>query len=339
MPFPDLQLVADVLKGPGFFLPNVAESTGTPDAGNNTFALPFVDAGMDPALIDPSRLQFEVELDPNRSAGVPLNPGVTDMRFVSLAADKRSVTVDFAQSGIGLARVTCTVNHTIEGIGSTSSPIIGISGLATVGGGGGSFSATLAALFATVLEIGAILLNPQFNASYVGVATSAALADDQGNGPVNVLGVPNPLTYPFAEQKNGINDAVVFTLAASDGVTPSNPQVTALWQPRVYFGVDANPALATEADIEGLTSSALAPNKGRTFVESPAGEYIYYAFPVAYPAAALDFQIGPFPGGFIQTVASVPVTANTPGAPAFPYQIWRSTNLLTGTGLNVVVQA
>ena len=56
MPFPDLQLVSDILKAPGETLPNVAEATGTPDAGNNTFLLPFVDAGVDPGLIDPSRL-------------------------------------------------------------------------------------------------------------------------------------------------------------------------------------------------------------------------------------------------------------------------------------------
>ncbi len=332
--FPDLQLVPDVLKGPGEFLPYAAEATGVPVAGNNTFGIPFLDSGIPADQIEPGRLRITVELDPGRPAGGSLLAGVTDARWVSLSADKRSITMEFTQdTGTGNCRVTCELLHTIEGVGSDNTPVILLSGPTSAGGGGGGFTATLAPLFATTLEIGAILNNPQFNAGYSpgGTETFAELQDDQGNAAEDILGVVNPVTYPFAEQQNGLNDAVVFTLSANDGVDSDTDQVTATWRPRVYYGVDADPNLTTEADIEALANSSLQGTKALSFLFTALNQYVYYAFPVAYTAVPTDFQIGPFPGGMIQTVASVNVTAGTAGAPVFAYQIWRSTNALDTT--------
>jgi hypothetical protein len=334
MPFPDLQLVSDILKAPGETLPNVAEATGTPDAGNNTFLLPFVDAGVDPGLIDPSRLKIMFDPDPGRAAGGTLNPGVTDMRFVSLSADKRMITLDFAQSGGGDCRISVEVMHTIPGVGSSSSPLVIGSGSGTGGGGGGPpspFTATLSPLFTTTLEIGAILNNPQFNATYSPAATetSASLQDDQGNGPVSVLGLLNPLTFAFANQKSANGDTVLFTLQAGDGVNFDNDVVTATWYPRIYWGVDANPALGSEADIEGLANSSLQGSRALSTTLAPVNQFIYFAMPTAYgPTSGLNFQFGTFgPGGFVQQVASVAVTANTAGAPVQTYELWRSSFL------------
>jgi hypothetical protein len=343
MPFPDLLLVADVLKGVGETLPYVAEATGVPDNGNNAFLLPFVDAGLDPALIDPSRLKIMFDPDPSRPAGGTANPGVNDVRFVSLSADKRTLTLDFAQTGVGDCRLSCEVMHTIPGVGTSSGPLIIGSGSGSGGGGGGGgpFTATLTPLFATTLEIGAPLNSPQFNAAYIPAATetSATLQDDQGNGPVSILGLLNPVTFAFNNQENANGAQVAFTLNAGDGVNNDSDQVIATWQPRVYWGLDASAALATEGDIEGLSNSNLQGDKGLSESLTPTNEYIYYGFPTAYAASPLDFQFGAFPGGFIQVVASVLVTAGTAGAPAQTYQLWRSSVAQNSPAQTFLVQA
>jgi hypothetical protein len=201
------------------------------------------------------------------------------------------------------------------------------------GGGGGAFSAALALLAAATIEIGAVLNTPQFNATYspVGTEVFAELSDDDGNPVQNVLGVLNPVTRPHNYTKTAVGAQVIFTLSANDGVNADTDQVIATWFPRVYFGVNALGTLSTEADIEGLSGSSLQGNKALSYLFTANNEYVYYAFPASFPAALLDFQIGPFPGGFIQVVASVPVTANTAGAPVLNYQIWRSTNALDTT--------
>lgn len=336
MPFPDLQLVGDVLKAPNASVPNAAEATGFPDDGNNTFLLPFVDAGVDPVLVTPGRLKIHWDPDPSRSAGGSSNPGVDDVRFVALSADKRFLTLNFSNpGGSGDARVNVQLDHTVVGVAAELTPLV----LGSGGGTGGaapppSFSASLAGPTPSgPFEIGENLVNPTFNASYTpaGTETFAELEDDQGNPAQNVLSLPNPLIMPFTYQRVVIGDQVVWTLTANDGGPNVTDQVSATWLPRVFWGVDASAALATEADIEGLANSALQSNKALNFTFTAANEYVYFGFPVAFPAVATDFQIGPFPGGFIQQVASVAVTANTAGAPVLNYQLWRSTNALDTT--------
>jgi hypothetical protein len=339
MSFPDLQLVPDTYKGPGFFLPYVAEVTGVPDAGNNTFLLPFVDNDVPPSLIIPERLRIFVDPDPNRPAGGTSNPGVSDVRFVSLSADKRNLTLDFAQSGAGDVRIHVSLDHTIEGEGGNT-PIVEIA--SPVGGGGPppptGIVVTLGAVGGTTFEIGDQSVNPAFNMSESGVTppiTVRTLADNDGNPTQNVLGLPNPLTMPFSYQKNPIGSTVQFTGAATDSAPSSDSDVvTFTWRPRVWYGLSVNPALTTEAQIEALANSALQSNKGLTYnVVGAANEYVYYAWPQVYGAfAPLDFQIGPFPGGFIDQLSggTVNLTANTPGAPTNAYVLARSTNPLTG---------
>jgi hypothetical protein len=197
-----------------------------------------------------------------------------------------------------------------------------------------AFDAQLVGLAPTPLEIGADLVSPTFNASYSAVPTFAELSDDIPNAPQNVIGVPNPITRPFTYQKLLNGETVVFTLTANNGGPNSTPQVTYTWLPRVYWGLTANPGGPyTEGDVEALGNSALATGRARVFTLSPVNEYIVYAWPDGYGNAnPLDFMIGPFPGGFVEDSGSpLLITANTPGAPAQLYRVWRSTNLLTGT--------
>jgi hypothetical protein len=109
MPFPDLQLKSDPAKGPGGTQQLFAEGTGVPDNGNNTFLIPFVAAGVNPAEVDPEKMKIFVDPDPTRA-----NPGVTDARFVSLSPDRTQLTMSFVQSGAG----DCTVVVQIQWSGS-----------------------------------------------------------------------------------------------------------------------------------------------------------------------------------------------------------------------------
>jgi len=192
------------------------------------------------------------------------------------------------------------------------------------------FSVTLAALVPGPFEIGAQVLNPQFNATYHNATPiSAILSDDQGNPAQNVLGLPNALTMPFAYQLNPIGSTVIYTLTSDDGGGVKIDSETFTWLPRVYFGIGPD-GLGSEADIEGLAGNALAADFVRTFgVTAGATDHAYYAFPSVYGTP--NFQIGPFPGGFVLEAAAVPVTANTPGAPANNYDLWKSSLPNLGT--------
>jgi hypothetical protein len=89
-----------------------AEAIGVPDDGNNTFELPFVSAGVDPALVDADWLEFDVFL--NGDDGTI--PGVDGAVFIGLAANKVDCTVNFNQTapGVGTARMVCRLIHSVE---------------------------------------------------------------------------------------------------------------------------------------------------------------------------------------------------------------------------------
>lgn len=137
MSFPDLQIVQNQLN-PGTPLLYVAEAQGVPVAGVNVVGLPFLGLGVDPDLIDPKRMTIDVDIDPDRPAGGTLNPGVTDVKFVSIAPDKSSISLSFTNdTGTGVCRLVLQLEHTIEAVGSDSDPVIRISGAYGGGGGGG----------------------------------------------------------------------------------------------------------------------------------------------------------------------------------------------------------
>lgn len=197
------------------------------------------------------------------------------------------------------------------------------------------WSVTLTPLFALTAEIGAQVINPQFNAVYNnGVPVSASLQDNQGNPVQNILGLPNPVTMPFTYQLNGIGAVATWTLTGDDGGGAANDVATLTFLPRVFWGTGPD-GLSTEGDIEGLANSQLQATRDINFSESPGGaDHIYYAFPSAFGAPT--FVVNGFPGGFILQAAAVPVTANTPGAPTNNYDLWKS--VLPGLGpTNVVV--
>jgi len=89
MSFPDL-----AVRNHGALL---AEATGVPSNGNNTFAL-----GLSPLDVDEDWLNILT---------VAITDSVTDVTYISLSADKTHLTLNFAQSGTGSCRVTAWVTH------------------------------------------------------------------------------------------------------------------------------------------------------------------------------------------------------------------------------------
>jgi len=195
------------------------------------------------------------------------------------------------------------------------------------------FSNALAGVTPSPLEIGAQLVSPLFNATYFnGTPTTSDLSDSDAFPVQNVVGVPNPITRPHTYQKALTGQTTVFTLTSDIGGPSFVSNVTYTWLPRVYWGLGPD-GLSTEADIEGLSNSALAASYLRQFVlNAGPAQFMYYAFPSAFGTPT--FFVNNFEGGFILQAAAVPVTANTPGAPVNAYDLWKS--VLPGLGNTTV---
>lgn len=98
----------------------------------------------------------------------------------------------------------------------------------------------------------------------------------------------------------------------------------------IYWGVTTKLSGFTEADIEGLSGSAISNAKGRTVViTAAAGEYLTYALPVRL--GVVTFWVGGFEGGFeaYETVSVTNVNGYTEN-----YYIYRSTN--SGLGITTL---
>jgi hypothetical protein len=106
MPFPSLQPRTDSRQGTHNNGQSTiwAEAEGVPDDGDNVIGLPFLALGIQPFLINEDWLDVRVEA---------LGPSVSCARFVSLAPDGTSVTINFDQGGGDQARVTVGIMHTV----------------------------------------------------------------------------------------------------------------------------------------------------------------------------------------------------------------------------------
>jgi hypothetical protein len=182
-------------------------------------------------------------------------------------------------------------------------------------------------------EVGQLLANPAFTASYNDTPTAASAVDNQGNPPENITLTPGSFTYPYSYTKTANGATVGFTLSASKGVENDSRGFSVAWQPRVFHGV--GPAgLITEADIEGLATQGLQGSRAISFTDAPgASQYIYYAYPASFGAGT--FIVDGWEGGFDLISATIPVT-NGFGVTQ-DYRLYRSTQANLGsTNVQVV---
>jgi hypothetical protein len=121
------------------------------------------------------------------------------------------------------------------------------------------------------------------------------------------------------------------TLSADKGSVTDEASFTVRWTRDVYWGV-GTAGYGDEAEIEGLSDTALSSARNRTLTVSPSSEKVYYAYPKAYGTAT--FTLNGFPASF-DSPSEVSVT-NGNGVTS-TYYLYESTNLLTGSNLNFVV--
>ena len=108
MAFPDLTRRPDP-NSPDGLSALYMEATGVPDNGANVFLVPYVDdppvgSGLEADTVDDDWMEIDV---------VPIAAGVTGATFVSLSADKRFMTINFAADGAAAARVTVELVHSL----------------------------------------------------------------------------------------------------------------------------------------------------------------------------------------------------------------------------------
>lgn len=116
-----------------------------------------------------------------------------------------------------------------------------------------------------------------------------------------------------------------WTLTCTDPVKTVTATTSLLFLPKLYWGPDASPTLATDAEVIALNSQ-LCSNFLTSKLITCAAEYIYFAFPTAFGVP--NFNVN----GLLNT-AWVLVTRAFTNASGYTqsYDIYRSTNLLTGT--------
>jgi hypothetical protein len=116
MALPNATLKATDVRPEGVLL-GVAESEGVPVNGLNVIGIPFVDVGIDPTTFDAAYLEVIVRpLIVGSSVtfvteGVhptPIEPGS------ALAADKKSIALDFTQGGADAALVQVILRHSVS---------------------------------------------------------------------------------------------------------------------------------------------------------------------------------------------------------------------------------
>jgi len=247
-----------------------------------------------------------------------------DNGTITLTKDSRRLLVKTVSAGSGSGLPTTTGNDgyaliEVSGVGawrpikdSYIVPAFAIS----------SFSAV-----ASVVEVGASVVQPDFTAAYNRTPDTATLDDDEGSTQKDVISTPTSFFSDETFQKTANNDAVQFTLNADEAGDADSSNANISWQPRTYWGVGVD-GLSTEADIEALANNALDNNRQRTFsVTAGAGEHIYYSYPESYGAGT--FFVGGFEGGFELVSDSISVT-NAEGVTQ-DYRLYKSTNPNLGT--------
>jgi hypothetical protein len=182
------------------------------------------------------------------------------------------------------------------------------------------------------------------NATYVGgPPASASIANTFGGS--SDVGDISPgswtINAPFASgslagslkrsgSDLGSDPTMQATLTATLGVVRT-ASFTLSFTRDVYWGVGAA-GLSTEADIEGLSNTALSGTRNRTLTLSPSNEKVYYGYPKQYGLAT--FTLNGFPAAF--NAPSEVMVTNVNGVTS-TYYFYESTNLLTGTSLSFVV--
>lgn len=174
------------------------------------------------------------------------------------------------------------------------------------------------------------------NASSVSANTVTIV---QNISPSSTIYGPGSNTSPSAITLSAVYSAgtstttTLYTISATN--TSGNSFSTTIsrsWRPRIYYGTSATSPLV-EADIKGLTSSALASGFAGTY-SFLAGDYKYFCYPSSFGTATTFKDSSTNLDVAMETLFVVSIT-NTYGVTA-NYNVHRTTNIL-GSSINIII--
>jgi hypothetical protein len=192
---------------------------------------------------------------------------------------------------------------------------------------------------------GTALGAPTVGATYIsGPPVSGLLANVLGG----VAGVGNvdPLAWIFvAPFATGAQPANVLRNGTDGGADPTwtidltatgtavdTASTTITWTRQIFFGVDVSAGPLSAVQVAALGGGMLDTGFVRTFVVSPTNEYVYYCYPASYgPINFMKLS------GFDVDLQPVYTVAGVSSGISSTYNVYRTTNLLTGVNLNFVV--
>lgn len=197
-----------------------------------------------------------------------------------------------------------------------------------------SYTTTLLAA-SNFAEIGQVIMNPIFSATYSNIPTSGTIQDNKGGPLQNIFTAPTPSIPPniIAYNQSYISHlytnppfSVVFTLSSSDGADSSITTASITWVQNVYFGVGV--AGGSDQNFIKSLNAILSDTKVISFTtNSDVGQYIYFAYRSAYGAA--DFWAYGWEGGFNLVSNSISLT-NSQGFTE-NYTLYKSNSSNLGT--------
>jgi hypothetical protein len=199
----------------------------------------------------------------------------------------------------------------------------------------GAESVSIGQSSASLLEVGASVVNPAFTAAYAVAPTTATLTDTEGHTD-DITSTPTSFVSPHTFTKAVYGQQVTFTVAVTSSEGPANGSATKSWVQTVRWGNVVDPGSGyNSAFIAALNHSSLQFGANGTFAANAAvGESEFYAARAAFGVTSLNFTVNGLPFAITKVAANVPYT-NASGVTE-NYDVWKSD--LTGLGaFNFVV--
>ena len=168
-------------------------------------------------------------------------------------------------------------------------------------------------------EVGQIIANPSFSASYISTPSSVSLlnSDTNTSETINTFNTFSSI-HSYSRSIAGI---ITFTLTANfDSAKTLDTSI--IWLHRIYYGHSTLISAPSELQSSVLASSA---NASYTITAS-VGEYTYFAIP--YSLSTPTFSVGGVQGGFnfVETVSFTNIYGLS-----IDYNIYKSDNVSLGT--------
>lgn len=163
-----------------------------------------------------------------------------------------------------------------------------------------------------------------------------------GDVPLDTWSLPSPYTSGTTSGSvkkigadHGADPSLTIRLTAFKGSFTRTSDRTLLWTSRVYWGNGSTGGGETvnAAFVTGLSGSQVRSSRAGTVTLSPSNQYVYFSTPADYGTPTFTLNGFPFAASKVQ--ANLAVT-NSFGVTR-QYDVWRSDQLLTGSGLNILV--